>query len=351
MTSKKHLSTKKTSLQTISISPALKEWIKRYVNVKHQENPEDERFKSLSSFYTHVMHKTMEAFETGKDLSDFEIFVDSELKEFYGKFSTNLVIPVIESELQESKYSRMDYKPEIRFIFANWKFYMRNVDFNHIKSVDHMFKRLKKYYISQKTTRELRLDFINEKYILEYQGVYKNLHYLNSKLFAATAGVVGLKVVNFIYSESDMYSRFDLIETPLFGSREFMKNERFELIEHNLRFLSNFNVLINDDINYLWKELVYDENAVICFNSKKSWNKWIERIESDILEFGTDTDKCSTMLRFFEKMHWIRIENEVEKKFQIRLDEGKFSEEIEFLLDYFSKNNKIVQDRDTYYLE
>ncbi len=42
-TSKKFLSNKRTSKQTIVISPALKEWIERYVNVNRRKNPGDER--------------------------------------------------------------------------------------------------------------------------------------------------------------------------------------------------------------------------------------------------------------------------------------------------------------------
>ena len=59
-TSKKFLSEKKTSQQTISISPALKDWIERYVSVNRKEYPKDMRFKSISSFYNYTMDKCME---------------------------------------------------------------------------------------------------------------------------------------------------------------------------------------------------------------------------------------------------------------------------------------------------
>jgi len=49
-TSKKFLSNKKTAQQSISISPALKDWIQRYVNMNHRESPNDMRFKSVSAF-------------------------------------------------------------------------------------------------------------------------------------------------------------------------------------------------------------------------------------------------------------------------------------------------------------
>jgi len=59
MTSVKYLSQKKTAVQTISLSPALKEWLKRYVNVKHRETPEDIRFKSVSAFITHIIKTSL----------------------------------------------------------------------------------------------------------------------------------------------------------------------------------------------------------------------------------------------------------------------------------------------------
>ena len=55
MTSEKYLSQKKTTNQTISISPALKEWLQRYVRVEHHKFPEDKRFKSVLAFITHYI--------------------------------------------------------------------------------------------------------------------------------------------------------------------------------------------------------------------------------------------------------------------------------------------------------
>ncbi len=50
MTSKKYLSNKRTAQQTISTSPAIKDWVKRYVNVNRSKDPNDESFKSISTF-------------------------------------------------------------------------------------------------------------------------------------------------------------------------------------------------------------------------------------------------------------------------------------------------------------
>lgn len=58
-TTQKYLSQKKTACQTISLSPALKEWLKRYVRVKHRENNEKGKFKSISAFVSSVLEEAM----------------------------------------------------------------------------------------------------------------------------------------------------------------------------------------------------------------------------------------------------------------------------------------------------
>ena len=96
MTSKKYLSKKKTAQQTISISPALKDWIERYVRVNHQSNPKDERYRSISSFYTFVMEKVMDILTKGKTLEDFDAFADSEVKDAFDKITFRATIPYYE---------------------------------------------------------------------------------------------------------------------------------------------------------------------------------------------------------------------------------------------------------------
>ena len=59
MTSQRYLSQKKNVCQTISLSPALKDWLKRYVRVKHRENKEENQFKSVSAFVTSLVVKEM----------------------------------------------------------------------------------------------------------------------------------------------------------------------------------------------------------------------------------------------------------------------------------------------------
>ena len=93
------MSSRKTSQQTISISANLKRRIEEYVTINHENYPNDKRFRSVSSFYTSVMEKTMDCFDKGKTLDDFESFVDSDVKGFLENLSFNGLIPYYENEI------------------------------------------------------------------------------------------------------------------------------------------------------------------------------------------------------------------------------------------------------------
>ena len=59
MTSQKYLSLKKTAIQTVSLSPALKEWLQRSVRVHNRQAPKNERFKSVSAFASDAIEKAL----------------------------------------------------------------------------------------------------------------------------------------------------------------------------------------------------------------------------------------------------------------------------------------------------
>ena len=45
-----YLSNKKTTSQSISMSPAMKDWLNRYVKRMRSNNPQDEDYSSISAF-------------------------------------------------------------------------------------------------------------------------------------------------------------------------------------------------------------------------------------------------------------------------------------------------------------
>ncbi|MFX0069709.1 MAG: hypothetical protein ACFFAO_01335, partial [Candidatus Hermodarchaeota archaeon] len=71
----------------------------------------------------------------------------------------------------------------------------------------------------------------------------------------------------------------------------------------------------------------------------------------DIKKYGTEDDFLLKILKAFERIHWIRIENEEYFEFQIKLSKEKYGEDIDFLLEYLSKYSKISKRNEIYYLE
>ena len=105
MVAERELSKKKTTQQTISISPALKARIEQYVSDNHKKMPKDRRFKSISSFHNYVLEKSLDCFDKGKTLDDFETFVDSEISNFFDKITFKAVIPYYEAALKTNRFT------------------------------------------------------------------------------------------------------------------------------------------------------------------------------------------------------------------------------------------------------
>ena len=109
---------KKTTQQTISIPNELKQRIEKYVHANQQSNDKDKRFKSISAFYSFVMDKTMDCFDKGKNLDDFELFVDSEIKNFFEKFTFNALIPYYEDAIKTNRHTEPSFE-KTPFFFLN----------------------------------------------------------------------------------------------------------------------------------------------------------------------------------------------------------------------------------------
>ena len=357
MTTKKFLSNKKTTQQTIAISPALREWIDRYINVMRREKPKDSRYKSRSSFYTSVLEKCLQVFEKGKTLDDFDKFLDGEIRDFLKDGGTSkLYIPFIEPAVGKNKYSLVDLKSSMEYFMAFLRIYRKSVDPYNINSMRLFFDRIKNRYMSSGLTKELTMDVFTEKGskkykgIIEHTGIYPNLHSLNCKMIAEAFGFIGIKITDFIYSEEKLYYRMDLETTDLFFTEELSKKERIELLRSNAEYITNLYKAISDKDYYLWMKLADDNDVVISFKSNKSKDKWIKNIENDTIKYGSKEELPLNLLKFFEKLHWINIENENELKFQITIYEDKNKEERQFLLDTLSKYSKVINENYTYYL-
>ncbi|MHA1438387.1 MAG: hypothetical protein ACTSPD_12505 [Promethearchaeota archaeon] len=358
MTPKKYLSNKKITTQNISISPALKDWIHRYVSKMNKKNPEDDRFKSISAFFCNVMEKVLMLFEKGKTLDDFNELEDKEIRNFYDKFSAPFLIPLIEPELNPGRYLKIDFKSVIRYFMMFRNFFMKNIDPFDYKSVLLMFNRIKGRYRYSNLTKDLRLDIFTNKLkpphyngVIEHSGFYKNIHMLNCKLMAEITGYLGLKITDFTYSDEDLYYRLDLETTDLFFKKELVKRERIKLLEENIKYIINYYRILKDKDYYLWLKLAENNDLFIDFKSQKVRQKWLNIIEQDLEKYGENDEFLLGMLKFFEHLHWISILNKENLSFRFELSQKKSAPEREFLVNYFSKYAKVIQENEYYFLE
>ena len=357
MSSKKYLSNKKTSQQTISISPALKDWVKRYVNVNRRNNPDDERFKSVSAFYNHILEKIMQLFQKGKTLNDIERVEDKEVKEFFEPFTFKATIPLYDMVSESNRYTPFSFEFTTRFLlrYTNWlRKHFRPGNFEDLSLI---FERIRTRYGATNVSTDMRLEIIpgesNQptRGVLEFIGKQRNLHYENCKFFAAIFGMLGIRVTDFIYSSVGYYCRLDLVETDLLFKKELVKKERLKLLKENIDFIVNYNRILDDKDKYLWKKLAEDNGLFINFKTRSAFNNWLSNIENDLRKFGTKEQLINQILLYFNKLHWIRIENIQDLSFRIDQAIEKNSEQKQMLIEYLSQHTEVSQIDGVYYLK
>jgi len=357
MTSKRFLSEKRITHQSISISPALKDWIERYVSVNRQENPEDDRFRSVSAFYNYVMEKVMGIFQKGKMLDDFERFVDIGMSSFYEGFSFRATIPQHEPSLERNRYSGLSFGKITSYLFAFRKYLLKNIDMRDFSTIKNILERFKNYALANKTAKDYRFEVITEKgskyptLIWEIVGIYRNISYESYKFFVGTLGFIGIKLISAIYSEHDNYCRMDLRPTDLYFEEKIMKNKRIELMNENLRYFTNYSRILDDDDYFLWMNLAEDKEFLINFNNESAFRKKLNFMVEDIKKYGEKEYFLVKVLKLFEKLHWIEIIDKKNLAFRIRLDDKKFQLEREFLIKNLSDYAKISKIDDHYLLK
>ncbi len=357
MPSQKPLSKKKITQQTISITPNLKERIDNYVIENQEKHPDDKRFKSVSAFYNHVLNKTLDCFEKGKNLDDFENYVDSEFRNFFDRISFKATIPYYEEAIKTNKYINPTLEKIPSFFLTIRRFYMKMMESRDIFSIQNTVSRIKNYLVSNNLTKEFKIDLFTGKSptdlsgVFEYSGIYKNLSYDTCKYTSAFFGILGIRVNNIVYSEKDCYYRFDLKATDLFFRDDLVKSERIMLMNENISHFINYCRILNDKDYYLWMKMAEDKNIILCFNNDETQNRWMNLIENEIRKFSDKDDNRLQILKIFEKLHWIDIENEDELFFYIRLSDSKYQYEKEYLMKILSKNSQIFYENGGYYLK
>jgi len=338
MTSRNFLSNKKNVKISFSTSPALTDWIKRYVNNKKQENPEDERFKSLSSFIHYSLDILMNALEKGKTLDDFLRFVDQTIKNFYDQITFKAIIPLFEESIEMNKYIHPS-RGLISFFTAFRKTFMDGLSMEQFiedvdKNLKHAFERFENFIQQNNVTNKLSFEKTKDLYIIELSGYYKNLHYEFCKSFASIMGIIGLKLRDTTYisdkSLNYFYMRFDCEKSYILTQSKPKLKEQIKLARENLKRILKYEQLLNDKTEHVWLNTSQFKGAIISFNDIQTG---IEYIRANIKELERTVDLAELsyyILLIFEHFHWIIIDNKTPPSFHYVI--SKNGHEVEYMI-------------------
>ncbi|TXT67034.1 MAG: hypothetical protein BAJALOKI1v1_210036 [Promethearchaeota archaeon] len=300
---------KKSETQSISLSKDLKIEIATYIEQGKEEFPSDSRFKSISSFITYLMKKAMNIFEEGKELKDFENFVDEKIVSFYEPYSFKALKPLYEMITEPNRYQSYDFEEIIAFLLNVREIAtksLRDRNFNRYKA---FLKRFELYFAKNKIASSLSFEPLTSKES-EYMGIrisalsnYINISYESAKIFAAEFAILGLRVVAFNYSPEENYFRIDSLPTPLLFEDRLLKDQRKQLYEENISFIINSNNVLNDKDYYLWMRLAVDKSLYLKFHNPSARERWFDLITSDIKEYPSKNKYVLNLLKIFEKLH------------------------------------------------
>lgn len=350
-------STKKRSTQqTISITPELKKRVDNYVKDNQKKNPNDKRFKSVSALYNYVMDTVLDSFDKGKTLEDLDHLADSEFKNFFEKLSFNAVIPYYEEAIKTNRYSNPTLEKVTFFFLTIRKFYMSRMDPTETSSIQNLINRIKNYLVSNNLTKEFKIDLFTGKSktdltaTFEFVGIYRNLGYETCKYTTAFFGLLGILVTDCVYSFKDTYYRFDLKATDLFYKMDLAKSERVKLMNYNISYFLNYSKIINDKDYYLWMKMAEDKDIIVIFNNEEIQREWMRLIEYDISKYSDKEDHAAHILKFFEKIHWIELISDKDLSFQIKLSETKNKRERDYFFEILTKYSDLSKLDENYYL-
>jgi hypothetical protein len=118
----------------------------------------------------------------------------------------------------------------------------------------------------------------------------------------------------------------------------------------NLTYFINYSRVINDNDYYLWMKMAEDKNIIVCFNNEETKKEWTNLIIDEISKYSEKEKKILQILKYFEKMHWVDIENDEDLIFQVRLSRPKYQSEREYLFETLSQFSSISEMGGKFYL-
>lgn len=352
MTSKRYLSDKKskTSQTTISTSPALKDWISRFVNVQQGKHPNDKRYKSVSAFYNFVMESVLNILEKGKTLEDFKRLVDGDVMNFYENLTFKALLPFYESSVELNKYVDKDLDLIFKLALRYRSFVIEKGSFENDNNLINILERFKNFLFSNKITKFFNFEIIDNRIIIEYSAHYPNIHFNYAKIFMALTSVMGLRVRKIFYDKNDNYIKIDTEKTDLYLDKKLRIKERKALLKQNIAFILNDFYILSDKPQHLWIKLSENINTIISFKDIKTGIETINNMIKNIQKHLNRKELQQAILKIFKDFHWIIIVDENNLSFQILLNEEN-SKEREIMNKIITKYSNMKEIDGILYLE
>jgi hypothetical protein len=296
-------------------------------------------------------------FKEGKSFEDFKRVEDTEYKDVFDSFTFKATVPLYDMVAESNRYVSIPFDFVASFIMLIYKLYRKNIRKNNYDDVQLIFERFKNRTYPSNITQEMTLEILtykNEKYakgIFVFVGKQRNLHFENCKFFAAMFGILGVRVTDFMYSSKDFYCRFDLVETDLLFREDLAKKERIKLLNENVSFVVNYDRLLDDKEKHLWMKFAEDPMLFINFKNKNAFNRWVKTVEDDLNKYSPKENYLGKILKFFEKLRWVKVLNDQNLSFQIEKPIEPESKQKKWLMDYLSKLSNINYTEGTYSLD
>jgi len=357
MTPKRYLSTKKTEKQTISISPELRNEIEELRRERANNEPENPNYCSISSFYTSIMENMLKFLEEGNEIKELYKYPDNKVKTYFDDFSFKVFAPIYDIFLEANRYSSLDLKSTAFFLLSTRKIYIQYLNPYDLNKIKQIFQKFRKYFIQKKITRSFKFTLKTQKgqknfhSIFELSTYFKNITFENIKYNALFLGFLGIKVNNIRFPKDATYSRMELETTDLFFNPKSMRTKRMNLSKQNLKKLINFKLILMDQNFYTWVKLAVDKEISISFRDFSDLEDLLDKMglfsnNEDLMD-----DILLKRLQFFEKLHWIKINNTHEHSFSIVIPKKDNKNEIEFMVQFLEQFSSVSKMGENYYLE
>ncbi|TXT64419.1 MAG: hypothetical protein BAJALOKI3v1_210006 [Promethearchaeota archaeon] len=340
---------KRTAKQTISISPALKDWIERYVQKNHNMHPEDERYDSISAFYNYILENALDFLEDGKNIDDFNNQFGKKEKSLFDLISFSGIISLHEKWLEMNRYREINFRKLIPVLFMVKNELFLEKSLYNPNDIEEIFEQCIELSIHHNITKNLRYYLTKsrkrEEIILtiEHVGGYRNLQYENLKLLGILLGFLGVELVDLFYSEKDLFAQLEFQTTELFFSYKKSRIKRIELIQRNYNYFQDYHRLMDDMDHYFWMEVEESETSYLKFNNVKVLENWINKIEEDLSIYDQEEKISFFILKFFQKLNWIKPSNTKRYEYCYNLDKKDNKAEIKALRKILSKYTNIIE--------